>query len=154
MADRVVFDCNVYFQALISSGGPAGQCLFAAGDDRLDLFLSEAILLELQKVCLREPLASRFRITEPQVEAYLAHIRSIGTVVENIPHVFQFERDPDDEHYVDLAIATRSRLLVSRDKDLLSLADVDTTEGAAFLRGYPNIEILTPVEMLARLPPK
>lgn len=40
-AERVVFDCNVYFQALIAPSGPAGECLSAAARSEVQLFLSE-----------------------------------------------------------------------------------------------------------------
>jgi predicted nucleic acid-binding protein len=78
----VFFDCNVFFQALISPRGPAGVCFDAAKKGRLDLYL---------------------------------------------------------------AIRTRSRLVVSRDKGLLVLSDPNTEEGKSFQERYPNIEILTPI---------
>ncbi len=39
--ERVVFDCNVYFQAFVSETGPAGQLLSAVHEKTLSLFLSD-----------------------------------------------------------------------------------------------------------------
>jgi predicted nucleic acid-binding protein len=51
--ERVVFDYNVYFQALISRGGPAAQCFSAAQEGKLLLFASARVVDELRDVCLR-----------------------------------------------------------------------------------------------------
>lgn len=41
MSERVVFDCNVYFQALISPAGPAGRLFALAAVQLVELFVSE-----------------------------------------------------------------------------------------------------------------
>jgi putative PIN family toxin of toxin-antitoxin system len=149
--DRVVFDCNVYFQSLISPAGPAGECLNAVRQGRLLLFASRQVFEELRDVCLRPTIAARFRLTEGRVDAFVSDVEKLGTFVEDIPHVFDYERDPDDAHYVDLAVATGARLIVSRDNDLLALNNADEPAGADFQRRFPDLEILTPDEVLSRL---
>jgi predicted nucleic acid-binding protein len=119
--DRVVFDCNVYFQAMISPFGPAGQLLAKAVIRQIDLFL------------------------------FFDKVTTIATLIESVPSVFTYSRDPDDAHYVDLAVAAGAKLIVSRDKDLLSLADVTTPEGQDFRMRFPDIEILTPPALLRML---
>lgn len=52
---------------------------------------------------------------------------------------------------VDLAIAVDAKLIVSRDKDLLSLRDPATIEGKDFMSRFPDLEILTPPEVLKLL---
>lgn len=132
VAERVVFDCNVFVQALISPTGPAAACFDAAGKSQILLFFSQYVLAEVKEVALRDHFVSRFGLSTTMVDSFIKKIESIGVFVEDVPHVFQYERDPKDEHYVDLAIATGSCLLVSRDTDLLALADKTSTEGAAF----------------------
>jgi predicted nucleic acid-binding protein len=48
-------------------------------------------------------------------------------------------------------VAANAKLIVSRDKDLLSLTDATTPEGQDFASRFPVISILTPSELLAML---
>ena len=151
MPVRVVFDCNVYFQAIISPEGPAGACLSAAQQGLLQLFVTDHIIQELNDVCSRLHLVDRFGLTPERLAQFSLKIRKIAKVVDEVPHVFDYERDPDDEHYVDLAIACRASLIASRDKDLLALADQSTAIGRDFHERFPRLEIIAPVELLSRL---
>lgn len=150
-ADRVVFDCNVLFQALIAPQGPAGAVVQAAKNRRVALFLADFVLDELRDVAMRPHLASRFAITEIRLDDYIALLRQFSTLIEDVPHVFDFPRDPDDAYYVDLAVAAHAKLIVSRDRDLLSLADASTADGRDFALRFPGLEIITPPELLNRL---
>jgi predicted nucleic acid-binding protein len=64
---------------------------------------------------------------------------------------FEFPRDPKDARYVDLALAAQAKLIVSRDLDLLFLGDPSTPEGRDFQARFPDVEILTPTELLRLL---
>lgn len=147
--ERVVFDCNVYFQAFVSSTGPAGRLLEAVNDKSLSLYLSEFVLDELRDVLNRPHIVAKFGFTQLRVAEYLESLVELSTTITDVPHVFDFARDPKDAHYVDLALAVNAKLIVSRDKDLLSLRDAATSEGRAFLSRFPELLILTPPEALS-----
>jgi putative PIN family toxin of toxin-antitoxin system len=151
MPVSVVFDCNVYFQALISPAGPAGSCLQAAGGKQLALFLTERILAELRDVCTRPVIAAKFGITAARLQTYERLLKNRATIIDDVPHVFTYPRDPKDEHYVDLAIAVGARLVESRDRDLLALADANHPAGRDFQTRFPAISVVTPTELLAKL---
>lgn len=146
--DRVVFDCNVFFQAFISESGPAGRLLQAVDEKRITLYISEYVLLELRDVLSRPRLVSQFGFTSERVAEYLKSVEEMALTIAAVPHVFDFPRDPKDAHYVDLAVAADAKLIVSRDKDLLSLRDSSTADGQDFRARFPTIEILTPPEAL------
>jgi uncharacterized protein len=71
--------------------------------------------------------------------------------MEQAPVVFTYERDPDDAHYVNLALAANANLIVSRDRDLLDLADTTRPEAIEFRRQFPTLRILEPVQFLREL---
>lgn len=149
--ERVVFDCNVFLQALISAQGPAGRCFEAAQTGRVALFYSQDILAELADVALRPKIVQRFSITAEAVELFSELIEGAGTLIETVPLVFHYPRDPKDAHYVDLAVAVSANLVVSRDKDLLALNDPGTPEREALAQLGYDLLVVTPVGLLERL---
>jgi putative PIN family toxin of toxin-antitoxin system len=150
---RVVCDCNVLLQALISSRGPARAALDAAKERRVVLFVSPVILDELRDVASRSHLVLKFALTEDKVADFLTALQQCSHELVAVPHVFNLDRDPDDAHYVDLAVAADATLIVSRDMDLLTLGDLTTPEGRDFAARFPGLEILTPPQLLSRLAP-
>lgn len=149
--ERAVFDCNVLLQAILSAGGPAGKLVQLVREQKLTLFVSAYGIDELREVAIRPNIQQKFRLTVEMVEQFCRDIVAHSTLISVVPQVFDFPRDPDDAHYVDLAIAADAKLIVSRDHDLLSLRDITTPEGKQYVEQYPQIDILTPPEALARI---
>jgi predicted nucleic acid-binding protein len=52
---------------------------------------------------------------------------------------------------VDLAIATNSTLIVSRDRHLLNLMDASRSDGKEFKDRFPDLTILTPENLIQQL---
>lgn len=146
---QAVYDCNVLVQALISKRGPAYVAVEAAGDGRVDLFHSAYIVDELRRVAARPSLAIRFSLTEKRVDDFVELLEGCSHCMTAVPHVFDLDRDPDDAHYVDLAVAAKAQLIVSRDRDLLSLSDLTRPEGQEFARRFPNLQVVTLPQLLA-----
>ena len=59
-----------------------------------------------------------------------------------------YTRDPDDAHYVNLAITCEAMLVVSRDQDLLDLMHDSNADGRMLRAQYPEFCVLTPPEFL------
>jgi predicted nucleic acid-binding protein len=81
--------------------------------------------------------------------AFLADVRAIAVALKDVPHLFSYPRDPDDEPYVNLAIAAGARYLVSWDNDLL-----DLMQDEDFLQRLPDLTISNPVPLLKAFPTK
>ncbi len=150
--NRVVFDCNVYFQALISVPGPSARCVDAASRGEVRLFCSEQTIDELLEVASRQHLRATFFITDAKVAGLIALIRRAAEFASDIPDRYHHPIDADDSHYVNLALATHSQLIVSRDRDMLRLMNASTREGAEFQRLYPELRVLQPDDLLRSLP--
>lgn len=129
---RVVFDCNTYLQALAAPEGPAGQCVQLAIDAKVNLFISPIVLEELREVTSRPKVTTKLHLVADRVEEFFEAIEIAATVLTGFPEVFSLQRDPDDAHYVNLALAADAKLIVSRDKDLLDLMDSTKPEAAEF----------------------
>jgi putative PIN family toxin of toxin-antitoxin system len=146
--EKAVFDCNIYLQALGNKHGAAGQCLHAALAGQFLLFVDRPLLEELFEVVTRPTVARKLRVLPSAVEELREQLRAKAVLVDVVPRVFQYPRDPDDAHYVDLAVATDAMLIVSRDADLLDLMNDRNPDGVALRARYPDLRILTPPTFL------
>jgi putative PIN family toxin of toxin-antitoxin system len=106
---RVVFDCVVLLQAAIRSKGPAFACKELLDAGRVEVFLSAEILAEVTDVLNRPELRQKFKaLTPDRAAAFLHDLTGKATFLADVPHPFSYERDPDDEPYVNLAMAAGS----------------------------------------------
>jgi len=139
---RAVFDCVVFAQALINPRGPAGECLERARTGVVRLFVSDYVLAEIRELPRKIP--PRYGVTAESADELASDLVKFATVVSSAPSVYVHPHDPDDSHYVDLAVATNSSLIVSRDRHLLKLMDVTRPEARDFRRRFPGIDVLSP----------
>lgn len=151
----VVFDCMLFLQATASESGPAFKCLQRFQADEFCLFVSQEILYEVRDVLSRPKVRRKMPLlTEQRVTALLERLESKAIFVTDVPNLFQYERDPKDEKYLNLAITTKAQYLVSRDEDLLVLMDETLSAGKDFCQRFPDLRILNPVAFLRELEPK
>jgi putative PIN family toxin of toxin-antitoxin system len=146
---RVVFDCNVLVQAMANDAGPAGQSLALLQQSRIDVYVSRAVLRELRQVLQYPSVRAKFPdLEDQQIEFFLRKLTFRATLLRRVPHEFDYPRARQDEPYIDLAAAARAHYLISRDKDLLSLATARTLIAKQFRRRYPQLCVLNPVAFL------
>jgi putative PIN family toxin of toxin-antitoxin system len=148
---RVVFDCNIFVQALINLHGPAGRCVQKAKDRHVHLFVSPFALAEIREIHLKTP--AKYGITAEQTDELARAVALFASIVTDIPEVYRHPYDPDDSNYVNLALKADARLIVSRDRHLLLLADTARKEGKEFQALFPSLRILDPIQLLRELGP-
>lgn len=141
---RVVFDCNIYFQALISPRGPSGKCVDLALARRVELVASPTVMLELPETASDSELRRRFKLTDERIGLLIENVERAATFLEGVPEVFTYERDPDDAHYVNLALASGAEIVVSRDNDLLDLTNPKRQVSRDFAARFPGLRIIEP----------
>ena len=148
----VVFDCVVFLQGLIKESGPAVTCLERFEQGRLSLVISPDILAELHDVLSRSQLRRDFPLlTDEKVEQLIETLLLKGRLLRNVPRRFELPRDPEDEPYLNAAIESGAQFLVTRDRDLLDLMNLDTKQRRDFQFRFPQLKILNPVEFLEAL---
>jgi putative PIN family toxin of toxin-antitoxin system len=149
---RVVFDCMIYLQATASESSPAAALLRMVDDSTISLFVTDEILDEVRDVLSRPKIRQKNpRITDERVNALLTRLAEQGTLIENVPKYFSYERDPKDERYVNLAVEANAAYLVSRDSDLLDLMREDLAGSRDFRQQFPALMILNPVAFLRQM---
>ena len=149
---RAVFDCVVFLQAAISGRGPAAAALAAVEAGGIELLVSDPILREIGEVLNRPNIQTRYpQLSAERISAFLGRISNLATSVTDVTSLFRYHRDPDDEPYLNLAIASKAQFLVTRDRDLLDLNKESDPDGQRLRAQAPGLRILDPAAFLEAL---
>ena len=145
----VIFDTNIFLQALIRERGPAVRCLEYFDQGKVLLAISRATLAEIADVLTRPHLREKYLLlTEERIADLLERVRYKGIYFRQVKQHFSYPRDPDDEPYLNLAIEVEADYLISRDADLLDLMKWEQEAGRAFQQRFRSLKIVTPLEFL------
>jgi uncharacterized protein len=117
---RAVLDTNVVVSALLWDGTPE-RLIEAAGEGRLELTTSEALLAELAGILTRSKFAERLRHKNLSAAEIMASYQAVAEKITVTSATHTLLRDPDDAPVLDCASAAGADLIVSGDRDLLVL---------------------------------
>lgn len=140
MTLRAVIDTNVLISYLISHHGTIAEII----DDHwrcggFTLLTFPELMAEIAEVVTRPRLA--LLMDTDAAGALLVALRLMGEAQASLEEIPSFTRDPDDDVFVAYALAGNADFIVSGDKDLLVLEQVN------------GVRIVTPAEFLAVLIP-
>ncbi len=128
---KIILDTNVFISGIFFSGPPS-QILKAWQNSRLQIVLSQEILNEYQRVA--ESLVGKF----PKID--ILQIIELMTIHGQLIDAEGFDvsvcDDPDDNKFMECAIASNSKIIISGDKHLLKVS------------GYQGINVLKPREFV------
>ncbi len=145
----VVFDCMIFLQGLIKETGFAVKCLELFENNKIELFVSEEILAEIADVLTRPKLQENFSLlTQERTDKLLEILRKKAVLIKNVPDLFDYQRDPKDEKYVNLAVCCKAEYIVSRDNDLLDLMSGISDECKEFRQRFRPLKVVEPLEFL------
>lgn len=124
---KIILDTNVFISGIFFTGPPS-QILKAWGNNRFQIIISKNILAEYQRVA--ESLSSKFPSIDiiSIIELLTVHCEFADTHGVNIPVC----DDPDDDKFIECAVASKCKTIISGDKHLLKF------------KGYDDIDILKP----------
>jgi putative PIN family toxin of toxin-antitoxin system len=139
----VVLDTTVLVSAFLTSKGVAGRVLTCARNDYV-LVLSRDILAEtLEKLLTKEKIRKAYRYSDLEARKYVDSLTQVvGVMVNDTVSIAGVVRDPDDDMIIACAATASADLIVTRDKDLLTLGSFESTR------------IVTPRELLNAIAPK
>ncbi len=113
---KVVFDTNIYISAILFGGNPR-NCLDLAKEGRIELFSSNAILLELAS-----KLSLKFYWETEAIEKTLKALGAFSILVSPKEKITIIKNDPSDNRILECAKTAKAEIIVSGDKKhLLSL---------------------------------
>jgi putative PIN family toxin of toxin-antitoxin system len=134
---RVVADTNTIVSAFLWGGAPS-EVLTAAREQRLSLFTSATLIAELEDVLAREKFAKRIVQVGSTVADLVAGYCALAQLVRTAV-IAPVSRDPDDDQVLACALAANAILIVTRDRDLLTL---DPFQGIRLLAARPALSLL------------
>jgi putative PIN family toxin of toxin-antitoxin system len=97
---------------------------------RLLLFVSSYVLEEIRE--LPQKIKPKLGVTAERVDDFIRDLAKHAQATIDVPPLYNHPIDPDDSHYVNLALATRAQLIVSRDRHLLNLMERGKKRGQRF----------------------
>ena len=128
---KVVVDTNVLVSGVFFGGMPS-RILEAWREKRTDVVVSPDILEEYRRV--GEHLETQF--TDVSLAPFLALLVMNAEINEPPDLPEQVSRDSDDDKFIACALAGGCHVIISGDKDLLSIS------------GYRGVKVVAPREFL------
>lgn len=128
---KVVVDTNVHVSGVFFGGMPS-RILEAWRDKRIDVVVSPDILEEYRRV--GEHLETQF--TDVSLAPFLALLVMNAEIIEPPDLLEQVSRDSDDDKFIACALAGGCHVIISGDKDILSIS------------GYRGVKVVAPREFL------
>jgi putative PIN family toxin of toxin-antitoxin system len=122
---RVVVDTNIVIRALIKPQGTVGPILQRLRNGDYTLVYSLPILDELIEKLALPRIRHKYHLEEEQIEALTAFIALRGELVTPSRTV-KVCRDPEDNMFIEAALAGAAEYVVTGDKDLLTLRKFET----------------------------
>lgn len=118
---RLVLDTNVVASALLWSGSPRAL-LQVAREQRIELFTSTPLLMELADILARAKFAAKVAASLLSVEALVERYAALATVVRPAP-IPRVAPDRDDDIVIATAVAAEAEFVVTGDRSLLAIAE-------------------------------
>ena len=128
---RIVIDTNVIASAMFFGGRPR-RLIELLVDNRYDAYANKDIIEEYNDT------AAELKEEYPQKDVYFTLPDIIGKLhqIEAVSEVHVC-RDPDDDKFIGCALDSKSKYIVSGDKDLLEVGS------------HENVEIVTAADFLS-----
>jgi putative PIN family toxin of toxin-antitoxin system len=146
---RLVLDTNSLLSGLANPTGASGRVLDHCEKRRVLLLLSRPVQAEYRRVLgSAEMLRRNPTITQEAIELVLRRLRYVGEYLGQVNASFRFDRDRDDEPFIELAIAGAASHVVTSDTDLLSLMTGHDDAARRFRQRLPGVRVLRPAAFL------
>jgi putative PIN family toxin of toxin-antitoxin system len=118
---RVVIDTNIWLSGLMLPGSVPGHIVRAASVAQITAVFSEPLLQELRLALHYRRIRPRIRLSDEELERYLAELRYVAEMVDIAGSKAQVPKDRRDDIVLATYLASGADFLLTGDDDLLSL---------------------------------
>lgn len=132
---RVVLDTNVFISGIFWEGNFSSRIIDLWRNQKLNLVSSLPLIEELVKTLK----TFKIQMPEEMIEDWEKRIIENAIIVEPTEKVGVVTEDPDDNKFLETAIAGDAKVIISQDKHLLKLKE------------YNGIKIIKPEDFLKML---
>lgn len=134
---RAVLDTNVLISSVISTGVPH-EIVLKGFSSEYQIVVSVATLTEFRDTLLKYP--EKFHMDEEDVQQEVETIRYFAEFVDPDEEITAVKDDPDDDKFLEAAVAGNVDYIVSGDRHLL---DLDSFQGIDIVEPRTFYELLT-----------
>lgn len=134
---RAVLDTNVLISSVISTGVPH-DVVVKGFSSEYQIVVSVAALTEFRDTLLKYP--EKFHMDEEDVQQEVETIRYFAEFVDPDEEIAAVDDDPDDDKFLEAAVAGNVDYLVSGDRHLL---DLDSFRGIDIVQPRTFYDFLT-----------
>ena len=134
--EAVILDTNIVLDVFVFSDAAAIPLRAGLAAGALDWLATQPMRDELARVLAYPKIAARLAFCEIRAEDVLAGFDQHARLVDVPPKCSLTCSDPDDQKFIDLAVAHQA-LLLSKDRAVLSMAKRLLRQG---IRALPAIE--------------
>jgi len=120
---RAVLDTNVLISAVIATGTPH-EVVVAGYSGEYQIVVSVATLLEFRETLHKYP--DRFGLSDREIQEEVETLRYFAEFVAPDVELDVADADPDDDKFLEAAVAGNAEYVVSGDQHLL---DIDNFRG-------------------------
>ncbi len=136
---KAVLDTNLIISAVITPTGQVSRILTAWRNGLFELITSPQIIEEMRLVLFSEKIKKNRSLSDRRINDLLTELRKTSGLVKPKIAIKAVKADPDDDKFIEAAMAAKADCIVSGDRHLKDL------------KSYQGIKILSPAEFMVIL---
>lgn len=133
---RVVLDANQYVSTVLKPASNPARIFKLATDGRIELFVSQSILSEIERVLFYPKLIKLHKYSPNEIRQFLEEIANSAVITPGKMSLSVIKNDPTDNKYLECAVEGKADFIVSGDHHLTDL------------KSYRGVAIVNPTEFL------